>query len=121
MCKAIREMGLDQLIAPSTLNPEGGARTTDAEAKGKEYLESLETYAAEAILAKLAAGTLKGYGTGWLHWCSWRQLQGKPAFLDGEPKADMRQDEDDLLLYVAFLGKKPVSYTHLTLPTKRIV
>ena len=106
MRKAIRNLGIEQLIVPGTLNPDGGAKPTDAESPGRGYLESLEAYAADAILAKLAAGTLKGYGTGWLHWCSWRQPQGKPVFLDGETKAEMRQDEDDLLLYVAFLGKK---------------
>ncbi len=74
-------------------------------ATGEDYLAALQAYAAEAVMSKLADGTRVGYDVGWRHWVEFRELQKKSPFLDGETRAERKQDEDDLLVYVAFLSK----------------
>ena len=69
------------------------------------YRQELEAYANEAIMAKLADGTRKGYDVGWRQWCDWRGCQGLSPFLEGETRDAIRKDEDALLLFVAFLSK----------------
>ena len=102
VAKAVQR--LVRLTNPGALAP--GAQLADPlrEDQGA-LLQELEAYAAEAVMAKLADGTRKGYDVGWRHWVQFRELQNKSPFLAGETRAEMRQDENDLLTYVGFLSK----------------
>ena len=57
------------------------------------------------MAAKLADSTRQGYDTGWKHWTDFCKVLGKSPFLEGETKAELREDEDLLLLFVSYLSK----------------
>ena len=96
---------LTRLLDPGALLQSSHLAQLAAAGNEGEYLKSLAAYAAEAVMSKLADGTRKGYDAGWRHWMEFRELQNKSPFLAGETRTERKQDEDDLLTYVAFLSK----------------
>ena len=56
------------------------------------------------ILACLAENTIAGYSALWVKWATYAQLRGAPEYLVGETAETRTKDEEELLMYVAYLA-----------------
>ena len=59
----------------------------------------------EALLMEaLADGTSKTYRAAWDQWTTYARVRGIEPFLEGQTRKEIRQDEEEILLYMVHLG-----------------
>jgi hypothetical protein len=68
------------------------------------YEARLKAEGEALLLEALAEGTSKTYRAAWEQWLTYARVRGRHPFFDGQTRPEIRQDEEEILLYVVHLG-----------------
>eukprot|EP00971_Amphidinium_carterae_P195342 3876290-Amphidinium_carterae.1 len=64
----------------------------------------MEQWLADRLGGGLAESTRRVYSRHWEAWKWWRMQRQLPLYLEGEGRRGLREDESELLQYLAFHG-----------------
>ena len=71
---------------------------------GAGYQYEVQRQAEALVLEAMSHGTGTSYTLGWNQWLSYCRLRGMSPFLEGTSRTERRQDEEEILYYIVYLG-----------------